>query len=151
MTSVRNAPGGAAVALVASAALVALAGCGEDTPKGKAVTAPSDAKTDYLDDPCSRPNSARLRRFHVTDDGFKPRKIIIRSGTPVAFINCGDKPHTVTKVAGRGPDFDSGPLDPGEKIERTFAYVGNQRIVDRRNPGAEMIIQVDGLPGQPQN
>ena len=149
MTSRRRVPGRVA-ALVGFAALATLAGCGDDPPKGEVVSAPPDSETKRLDDPCSRPNSERLRRFHVTDDGFRPRKIIIRAGTPVAFINCGEKSHTVTKVEGRGPDFDSGPLEPREKFERTFADIGTQRIVDRRNPGAKMTIRVDGLPGEPQ-
>jgi plastocyanin len=136
-------------ALLAGGTLVVLAGCG-DTPEGQVVAVPSDKETSYLDNPCSRPNSARLRRFHVTDDGFQPRKVVIRAGTPVAFINCGTKAHTVTKVAGRGPTFDSGPLKPRAKIERTFAYVGTQKIVDRET-GAKMTIEVGGMPGQPQS
>ena len=134
-----------------SAALALAAGCGDDAPEGEVVTPPPDSKTNYLDNPCSRPSAERLKRFHVTDEGFRPRKVVIRTGTPVAFINCGKKPHTVTKVSGRGPKFDSGTLQPRQKIDRTFAEIGTQRIVDRRNPGAEMIIRVTGLPGQPQN
>lgn len=137
-----------AAALLGSGALAVLAGCGE-TPKGELVKAPPDSATDYLDDPCTRPNSARLRRYHVTDDGFRPRKAIVRDGTPVAFINCGTKVHTVEKVSGRGPEFDSGTLAPREKFERTFAYIGTHRIVDRRT-GAKMTIEVEGLPGEPQ-
>ncbi len=136
-------------ALLATGVLVVVAGCGS-TPEGEVVAAPSDKETSYLDDPCTRPNSARLKRFHVTDDGFKPRKIVIRAGTPVAFINCGTKAHTVTKVSGRGPEFDSGPLEPRAKIDRTFAHVGTQKIVDRET-GAKMTIRVSGLPGQPEN
>ena len=148
MRSPRGTPGRAAV-LFASGALAALAGCGEDTPKGELVNPPPDSATSYLDNPCTRTNSARLRRFHVTDDGFRPRKIVLRAGTPVMFINCGDERHTVTKVKGRGPDFDSGTLAPREKFERTFANIGTQHIVDKRT-GEKMVINVRGLPGQPQ-
>jgi hypothetical protein len=118
-------------ALIASGAIAVLAGCGE-TPAGELVESPPDSATDYLDDPCSRSNGARLRRFHVTDEGFRPRKVVIRSGTPVMFINCGDQQHAVAKASGRGPGFDSGPLAP-------------------RETGHEMVIRVEGLPGQPQN
>ena len=134
--------------------LVALAagGCGGDElPEGKLVGGPADSKTSYRDDPCKRAGHERRKIFHVTDNGFRPRKVVIRSGTPVTFINCGDKPHTVTKASGRGPDFDSGTLQPREKLDRSFPYVGTVKIVDRRNRGARMIVEVGGLPGEPQN
>ena len=134
-----------------TAALAAAVGCGGEEREGKTVSAPSDAETSYLDDPCSRPSGARRKRFHVTDEGFRPRKTVVKSGVPVTFINCGDKPHTVTKVAGLGEDRDSGTLEPREKFQFTFTTLGTVKFADRHNPDATMTVKVAGLPGQPQN
>jgi plastocyanin len=141
-----------AAALFATAALLTAAGCGgESDLDGTTVSGPSDAETAYLDDPCTRPSGHRRKRFHVTDEGFKPRKTVVRSGIPVTFINCGDKPHSITKAAGRGKAFDSGTLQPRQKYEVTLASIGTLTFVDRHNPEAKMTIEVSGLPGEPQN
>jgi plastocyanin len=132
------------------AAAVAVAGCGGDSPAGQVVDSPADSETSYLDDRCVRSGAERLKLFHITDEGFKPQRVVVRTGTPVRFVNCGDEPHTVTKVAGRGPKFDSGTLESREFFDRTFADIGTQRLVDERT-GNEMIVDVRGLPGQPQN
>ena len=136
---------------LATAALAVAAGCGGEERQGTVVSAPPDSATSFLDDPCTRQGAERRKLFHVTDEGFEPRRVVIRTGAPVTFINCGDEPHTVTKTSGRGPDYDSGTLEPKEKFERTFTAIGTHRIGDERNPGAEMVIEVEGLPGEPQN
>ena len=74
-----------------------------------------------------------------------PKRVVVRSGRPVSFINCGDEVHTVTKAGGRGESFDSGTLQPGEQFDKTFVTVGTQRIEDRHNPGAGMTIEVEGF------
>lgn len=138
-------------ALIATVALPAVVGCGGEERQGTVVDSPPDSATTFLDDPCKRQGSERRKRFHVTNDGFAPKRVVVPDGTPVTFINCGTAPHTVTKTRGRGQDFDSGVLQPGDKFEHTFIAIGTHTIVDKRNPGAKMILQVQGLPGEPQN
>ena len=137
---------GPAMGVLAAATLFVAVGCGGEEREGTTVSGPSDAETSYLDDPCSRPSGARRKRFHVTDDGFRPRKTAVRNGVPVTFINCGTKPHTVTKAAGRGDDLSSGTLQPREKFEVTLTELGTITFVDRENPGAKMTLKVSGQP-----
>ena len=138
---------GHAVVLLVS---VAIAGCGGDDPESTIVDSPSDAETKLYDDPCTRAGGKRLKRLHVTADGFQPSKITVRGGSPVTFINCGDEPHTVTKVSGRGENFDSGTLQPRERFDKTFVTEGTHRLIDRRNPDAEMVVEVTGSNKEPQ-
>jgi plastocyanin len=137
-------------ALVGAALVALAAGCGGEEPQGTTVSGPSDAETSVYDDPCSRHGAERRRWYHVTAEGFRPRKVIVGGGTPVTFVNCDDEPHTVTKASGRGEKFDSGTLQPRERFDKTFVSTGEHRIVDRRNPGAEMIVEVRGSTAEPQ-
>ena len=137
-------------AVAAAFASVVVAACGGDDPESTIVDSPSDAETKLYDDPCTRASGERIKRLHITADGFRPRKLTIRGGRPVTFINCDDEPHTVTKVSGRGENFDSGTLQPRERFDKTFVTEGTHRLIDRRNPDAEMVVEVTGSNKEPQ-
>jgi len=137
--------------LLATAALPTVAACGNDEPGGTTVSPPPDSATSFLDDPCARQGGERRKFFHVTENGFSPKRVVVGSGAPVTFVNCGKGPHTITQVGGRGEDFDSGTLQPRERFDKTFVSIGTHRIADPHNPGAEMIIEVEGYPGEPQS
>ena len=54
----------------------------------------------------------------IDNFAFAPRRIVVKAGTTVTWINADDAPHTVassTKV------FKSGALDTKEKYSFTFA------------------------------
>jgi plastocyanin len=130
------------------AAALALAGCGDEERQGTVVEPPSASKSTL--DPCERPGAERRKRFKVTDRGFRPTRVVVQSGGPVTFVNCGRGPHTVSKASGRGEPFDSGTLQRGEEFDKTFVSVGTHRIIDRHNPDAEMIVEVEGFEIPPQ-
>lgn len=147
MTDRRGTAARAAV-LLGFGALV-IAGCGGETKPGETVGGPPDKATSYRDDPCTRTTTERRKHFHVNDEGFLPPRVVVNAGGPITFVNCGKKTHTVTKASGPGAKFDK-TLKPREIMERSFPNIGTVTIIDRRNRGAKMVIDVSGQPGQPQ-
>lgn len=136
--------------LLAAASIVVAAGCGgEEEMKGTTVSAPPESREPVGE--CQKVGGERRKRFHVDDEGFEPRRVVVRSGRPITFVNCGDKPHSVTLGSGPGKKYDSGTLQPKERFAITFVARGTHRIIDRHNPDAKMVIEVTGLPNQPQN
>jgi plastocyanin len=81
---------------------------------------------------CGGEARAEAAAVSVTDAGFEVATLVVPSGTEVRWSNHGSRGHTVTGgAAGEGsdteiarPNWDSGPLRPGETFSRRFTEEG---------------------------
>ena len=78
----------------------------------------------------------------IKDLKFEPEELTIPAGATVTFTNSDHVSHTVTKVEGPRPDFDSGPLEPGSTFSQVFERSGTYQIQDKDRPTTEMTIEV---------
>lgn len=78
----------------------------------------------------------------IRDLQFHPDEVDVPSGATVVFTNSDQVSHTVTKKSGRGPDFDSGPLEPGGTFSQVLADKGTIRVEDSSRPDMKLTINV---------
>jgi plastocyanin len=73
------------------------------------------------------PGTSELRTVGVDmkDIEFVPERVSVRAGQRVRWTNQDSTAHTVTKVAGPGPDFDSDEVG----VNGTFEYTPLERGV----------------------
>jgi plastocyanin len=71
--------------------------------------------------PKGDPGVSGLRTVGVEMRGtaFVPERVSVRAGQRVRWTNQDSTPHTVTKVSGPGPDFDSGEVGASGTYEHT--------------------------------
>jgi plastocyanin len=79
----------------------------------------------------------------IPDISFAPDELTVKAGTTVTWTNSDDIPHTVTKDAGPGPEFDSGNLAPGDTFEQTFDAEGTVDYVCTIHPGQAGSVTVE--------
>ena len=60
----------------------------------------------------------------IRDVEFQPSEATVPAGATVVFTNSDQVSHSVTKESGAGPDFDSGPLEPGSTFSQVFPTKG---------------------------
>jgi plastocyanin len=89
---------------VAAAALVALAGCGDDERE----PVPGLARLDEGD-------TLVGQGVEIEDGRFVPKRVAVDAAQPVNFVNRDDATHRIVKVSGPGRSFRSEPLEPGER------------------------------------
>ncbi len=81
--------------------------------------------------------------INIKDLMFEPDKVEVPAGTTAIFLNNDKVPHSVVKVGGPGPDFDSGPIEPGATYQQIFRDTGTVRIEDDQSSDTKMQIKVE--------
>ncbi len=76
---------------------------------------PTVAPPEETDSPIGAGEKASVRMSGIE---FLPGDVSVRTGQPIEWVNEDQTEHTVTKVSGPGPDFDSAELGPGERFEQ---------------------------------
>lgn len=79
----------------------------------------------------------------IRDLEFQPAEATVPAGATVVFTNSDQVSHSVTKETGVGPDFDSGPLEPGSTFSQVFSDKGEVEIVDTQRPETTLSITVE--------
>jgi plastocyanin len=74
---------------------------------------------------------------------FVPEDVNVPAGATIVFTNSDDVSHTVTKRSGPGPDFDSGPIEPGGTFQQVFPKEGVVEVFDTSRPRTELTITVE--------
>lgn len=83
----------------------------------------------------------------IVDLEFVPNDVNVPAGATVVFTNSDDVSHTVTKREGPGPDFDSGPIEPGGTFSQVFPRAGIVEVFDSSRPGIELTVTVEEAEG----
>lgn len=122
--------------LCVSLALVA-AGCGGSSGGGGA-----SATTSQPPAPQGEVEGGRVI-VDIRDLKFQPEEVDAPAGATIVFTNSDQVSHTVTKQSGPGPDFDSGPIEPGGTFSQVFRDKGTIRVVDSSRPETKLTINVD--------
>jgi plastocyanin len=81
--------------------------------------------------------------IEIKDNQFNPENATLPAGGTVIFVNNDRVAHTITKRRGPGPDFDSGPLDPGRTFSQVFNRKGTVEVFDKSRPNLELTITVE--------
>ena len=84
--------------------------------------------------------------INITQLKFQPEEVEVPSGTTVIFTNNDLVPHSVTQAGGPGPDFDSGPIQPGGTYQQIFRDPGTVKIEDTESSDTKMEIKVEDSP-----
>lgn len=71
--------------------------------------------------------ASKTRTVKVTDDGYSPRKMTVRSGTKVVWSFSGSLPHNVEVT--RGPELFSSTIVKKGTFSRRLRRRGTYRIV----------------------
>lgn len=117
-------------------AVLLLAGCGGEEPP-PAPTVPAEEP--------SEPGETAGGQVVVDIENleFVPSDVNVPAGATVVFTNSDDVSHTVTKKEGPGPDFDSGPIEPGGTFSQVFPRPGVVEVFDSSRPGIELTVTVE--------
>ena len=104
---------------------LAVAGCGDDDEDsgGGAATTEQTATTEPAGG-SGADKPATTATAEIVDNDYDPRDLTVAKGATITWTNTGQLPHTVTKDAGPGPDFDSGTVDPNGTFEQKFDTAG---------------------------
>jgi plastocyanin len=105
-----------------------LAGCGgarAPDPGGPGQAADADHAAAHGGAPVKGAAAAPARPNEVVIDNFtfSPRRLTVKAGTKVTWVNRDDLPHTATSTA-RPRRFDSGTLDTDDRFVHVFAAPG---------------------------
>jgi plastocyanin len=82
--------------------------------------------------------------INITYLKFEPDDVEMPGDTTVIWTNNDKVPHSVTKTSGPGPDFDSGPIQPGGTFQQRFEESGIVRIEDTESSDTTMQLEVQG-------
>jgi plastocyanin len=109
-----------ALALGTTLASVAffLAGCSQEPGAAAADKAPAPGPPITPAESAAVPNQVAIDNF-----AFRPRRLEVKAGTRVTWVNRDDVPHTATSTA-RPRAFDSRTLDTDERFEHVFTTPG---------------------------
>ena len=102
-------------------ALVA-AGCGGDDDEDEAGRGDGQAEP-----PAEETAGGEMVRVAMKDIAFDPKKLTVDKGTTIEWTNEDTVGHDVTKTAGPGPDFKSGPpgaMMKGDTFDTTLTTPG---------------------------
>ena len=131
------------VLLIACLALT-IAACGDDDDDGGGGGgATATEQTDTGAAPPEEGGGGEAAAVDIPDISFEPADLTVKVGTTVTWTNSDDIPHTVTKVGGPGPEFDSGDLNSGDTFEQTFDAKGKIDYVCTIHAGQEGSITVE--------
>jgi plastocyanin len=84
----------------------------------------------------------------LRDLQFVPEEAEVPAGATVIFTNSDEVSHTVTKRSGPGPDFDSGPIEPGGSFSQVLSDEGEIEIFDKNRPRTRATITVEEVEAQ---
>ncbi len=121
--------------LAATLSLTALAGCGGGGGGGAPPPSPMMTSTIVQVAPPGVVTGGKTI-VALKDLKFEPERVEVPQGAQVVFINEDQVARTVTKAdeGAAGPDFDSGPLEPGATFSQIFPDRGTVRVVDTIHP-----------------
>lgn len=102
-----------------SAALVLVAGCGDDDADTAA-----DPAADTAADPATDDASSSTATVEIEKSRFGPEEVTIDAGGSVEFVNLDAFDHTVTAAEDSSLEFDSGAIGQDETFEQTFDEAG---------------------------
>lgn len=127
--------------LVVAGALLA-AGCGDDDEA--ATTAPAETTSEETTSEETTEESGGTDAVAVSMENtqYIPEDVEVPSGGTITWTNDDPFPHTVTKEAGPGEDFDSGDLGAGDTFEQTFEDAGEIDYVCEIHPNQTGTISV---------
>lgn len=114
------------LALLATTALLVLAGCDEDR---RAIS--RDDLPDLPDEPTAL--------VELDDDGFAPDTLEVTTADLVEFRNVGEQDHGVRT---EDHSIDTGPLFPDEFTLVVFDQPGTYTVVDTEDDDATMTVTV---------
>lgn len=128
-------------ALIATACIVAAAGCSSNDRPEKAAKEPSTTTTThaYVEDPSvNRARFASQNDMHVTTEGFRPETMVALIDEPIDIVNNTPAPLVVRFTNYTTPDgrAETPPIAPGE------------RFTWKATSGHSIVMTADGLPGQ---
>ena len=126
------------VLLIACLALTLAACGGDDDDDGGGGTTATTEQTDTGGAQAGEPTTV-----DIPEISFEPTDVTVKVGESVSWTNSDDIQHTVTKVGGPGPAFDSGNLDPGDEFEQTFDKKGKVDYVCTIHAGQEGSVTVE--------
>ena len=130
------------LALLVACLALTIAACGDDDDDDGGGTATTT--TEQTDTGAAPPaEGGETATVDIPEIAFEPADITVKAGTTVTWTNSDDLPHTVTKVGGPGPQFDSGNLDPGDEFEQTFDKKGTIDYVCTIHAGQEGTVTVE--------
>ncbi|MDQ4131062.1 MAG: hypothetical protein M3133_08755 [Actinomycetota bacterium] len=120
--------------LAATLSLTALAGCGGGGGGGAPPSAPMTSTVVEVAPPGVVTGGKTV--IALKDLHFVPERVEVPEGAQVVFVNEDQVARTVTKAdeTAPGPDFDSGPLEPGATFSQIFPDRGTIRIIDTIHP-----------------
>jgi plastocyanin len=79
---------------------------------------------------------------NIRDLKYQPEELKIPTGTTVIFTNNDQVPHSVSKGAGPGDMFNSGPVEPGATYQQIFDKAGTFQIKDELSPETKLKLTV---------
>ena len=124
------------IAVLAVAGLLVWAGCGSDdeaSTTGGATSAPAET---------SESSGGDAVAVSMENTQYVPMDVEVPSGGTITWTNNDPFPHTVTKEAGPGEDFDSGDVGAGETFEQIFEDAGEIDYVCEIHPNQTGTISV---------
>jgi plastocyanin len=135
--------GRVAVVLVGVAAL-GVAGCGkkQQPASGGGASTSTPAAFEVTKQPPGEVVGGKVV-VEMKELKFNPENLTVPAGTTVIWSNTDNVAHTVTKKSGGGPDFNSGPLEPGSTFSQVLQKKGRIKVIDRARPAMEMAIVVE--------
>jgi plastocyanin len=91
------------------------------------------------------PSDKVARQIVIDNFKFEPRRLMIRAGTRVTWINRDDVPHTATSTA-RPKAFDSKTLDTDGQFSHVFATPGTYEYFCAVHPHmrGEIVVKEQG-------
>ena len=122
-----------AVSALASGVLAAgllVAGCGGGEGGSRSVR------------PAPGGSGTRAPHVDMRATRYVPANVVVRRGGEITWRNSDPFAHTVTKVSGPGPRFDSGPLARGATYRLRFSRPGVIRYVCTIHPNQRGTITV---------
>ena len=118
-------------------AVVLLVGCGGGSGGGAMTTATTEPG---LGHPGELVGGKVL--VEIKDLKMDPEELTVPAGATVVWLNADNVSHSVKKVSGPRPDFDSGPIDPGGSFSQVFENEGTYEIEDDERPTTKMTLEV---------
>jgi plastocyanin len=115
------------VAVLVGMALV-VAGCGGGGGGGGGGGTSSGPYAPPFQEPCQVKEGRVVVDIRETE--FVCEELTIPAETQVIWTNSDEVEHTVKKDSGPGPEFDSGPLQPGSTFSQVLKETGDYKISD---------------------
>ena len=127
------------IALLATAGLPLLAGCGSDAPRPAAAAATATA-TPGAAAAAKRTAASASVVVELSASQFSPATLDAHVGEPITFVNRDGVAHTATAAA--GARFDSGAMEQGAAFTFTPGRTGVISLVCTFHPGMTGAISV---------